>query len=451
MAGAAGSLLSGGTCEFYPRWNIIPSPINPAIPSEIYHSANGTPAQNVAKVFQMAYGGIENAIGKNDTILLRPNLQWSRNGYTNTEVGKAMIDLILNRPGGFKGEIIVIEDQHRNDPHTNPNSGWCTEDRLSNGPYNWFGLIQHYVDNADSYPNGIHTDPVTEQINVTFQFLLDSAGFTLENPHPILTTYGGKSYAGQSELLDGSVNPFLQFKRAYPANTCYYVIRSDARYSSAIARESPLKTEYCMSYPMFKSQHSGIYVSLFQSHPLAWDPDREGFTLQPVKLINMSTLNHHGDYAGVTSVVKSHFGMVCGTFHQTGWYDATPSTFYYAGGAIGYWMATIRRADLHVSCAERIGCESRWEANAFQAKSVAISTDPVALDYYVGKYILFPAGGTYGLGGQKAMEPCTNDPSVETGYYYKTLEFCRDPLKDHSVINGTLNEDEMEIHRYDFA
>ena len=43
----------------------------------------------------------------------------------------------------------------------------------------------------------------------------------------------------------------------------------------------------------------------------------------------------------------------------------------------------------------------------------------------------------------------SNDPSLEGGYYGLTLEFCRDPLADHSVINGTLDEDEMVVHPFD--
>jgi hypothetical protein len=103
-----------------------------------------------------------------------------------------------------------------------------------------------------------------------------------------------------------------------------------------------------------------------------------------------------------------------------------------------------------MSCAERIGRVSRQESDAVRAKSVAISKDPVALDYYVGKRILFPAGGEYGLGGESAERPTSNDPSLEGGYYALTLEFCRDPLADHSIINGTLDESEMAVHLYDF-
>lgn len=414
--------------------------------SHIYHSHNGTPAQNLARVFEAAYGGIENFIGYNDIVLLRPNLQWPRNGYTNTLVGQAMIDLILNRPGGFAGEIIVIENEHRGDPHTSENSGWCTSNKLSNGPYNWFELIQHYIDNAGEFPDGIHTDPVTGQINVSFQFLLSSYSFTLANPHPILSTYGGYSYAGVTVGMGPTEDPFLRLKSQYPTRTCMFVRRDDLVYSDAIARVAPLQTQYAMSYPVIKSQHSGLYVSYYRGHPTAWDPATETFTDQPVKLINMATLNHHGTYAGVTSIVKAHFGMCSNTFHNTGWPSASPSTFHYAGGAIGCWLATIRQPDLHMSCAERIGRTGRQESNAYQARSIAISTDPVALDYYVGKYILFPAGGTYGAGGGHATATDTNDPSLPTGYYGLTLEFCRDPLADHSIINGTLTESEMAVH-----
>jgi hypothetical protein len=113
-------------------------------------------------------------------------------------------------------------------------------------------------------------------------------------------------------------------------------------------------------------------------------------------------------------------------------------------------MSTIRQPDLHMSCAERIGRTSRQETNAYRPRAIAISTDPVALDYYVGKYILFPAGGTYGLGGSHAALEDTNDPSVPGSYYGLTLEFCRDPLADHSIINGTLDEQEMNVHLHEY-
>jgi hypothetical protein len=207
-AGVAGGLLCGGSLLCGARADAWPKSA-PRAPSDIYHARNGRPSQNLTKVFDLAYGGIENFIGPNDVVLLRPNLQWPRNGYTDSDVGKAMIDLILNRPGGFFGEIIVIEDEHRSDPHTSSYSGWCTTNKLSNGPYNWFELIQHYIDNAADYPTGIHTDPVTGQINVSFQFLQGGYSFTLADPHPILTTYGGYSFEGGRVRVVSGYDPFL--------------------------------------------------------------------------------------------------------------------------------------------------------------------------------------------------------------------------------------------------
>ncbi len=447
QAGATG-LAGGLLCR---HGSLLPTAWAGGAPvSNIYHSFNGTAAQNVGKVFEMAYAGIENFIGPNDIVVLRPNLQWPRNGYTNSRIGKALIDLILNRPGGFTGEIIVVENQHRGIPHTSDNSGWVTQNKLSNGPWNWFELIQHFVEHQEDYSNGMHTDPVTGQTNVTFQFLLKRQSFTLDDPHPILSTYGGMYFGGQLAFFDDDVEPFLTFKYDYPTRTCFYAFRNDLVYSNEIARVTPLNTEYVMNYPVFKSLHSGLYISLYKNHRFAWDPRTEAFTDIPVKFINMCTLNHHGRYAGVTSIVKGHFGMPYDAFHFVGWPDANPATFYYAGGAIGYWMHHIRKADLHMSCAERVGTIGRKEENAYQAKAVAIATDPVALDYYVGKNILFPAGGRFGLGGRDAELPMTNDPDLKGGYYHLTLEFCHDPLADHSIINGTLNENEMDVHRFAF-
>ena len=453
-AGMAGGLVAryGSVSNARTPEGDTPLPTSGQQPSsDIYCSQNGSPEENVAKVFEMAYGGIENFIGPDDVVVLRPNLQWARNGYTNTEVGFAVMDQILRRPGGFHGEIIVVENQHRPTPHTHYHSGWVTEDKASNGPYNWFELIQYFRDHMDEYPDGVHIDPVTGQTNISFQFLMRGYECVLEDPHPMLPTYSGYRLAGSWERLDPEVDPFLWFKETYADRTCFYVQLWDLQYTSAIARVGPLRAQYRMTYPIVKSLHSGLYVSLYKDHTLAWDPQAESFTQQPVKLINLATLNHHGSYAGVTSVVKSHFGIADPNFHDAGWDGDDPPTFYYAGGAIGYWLDKIRRPDLHMSCAERIGLESRNEHDAYRARTIAISTDPVALDYYVGKHVLFPAGGPWGEGGAYASALDSHDPSLAEGHYARTLQLCHDPMADHSIINGTLDEEQMVVRRHDFA
>ena len=48
----------------------------------IYRSVNGTPAENMEKVIALA-GGIGSFIGKNDIVVIKPNVQWWNQGAPN--------------------------------------------------------------------------------------------------------------------------------------------------------------------------------------------------------------------------------------------------------------------------------------------------------------------------------------------------------------------------------
>ena len=104
------------------------------------------------------------------------------------------------------------------------------------------------------------------------------------------------------------------------------------------------------------------------------------------------------------------------------------------GGAVGQFMKTIRMADLNIISAEYVGHEGRWDTPV-HVKTVLASTDPVALDYYAGRYVLLPLGGS-----KKAY----NDPDNLEGPFREYLELC------HAQGIGTLNENEMLINRFNF-
>jgi hypothetical protein len=416
--------------------------------------AGGTPALNVAKVFDLAYGGIQNFIGQNDIVLLRPNLQWNQNGYTNTDIAKAMTDLILNRPGGFSGEIIYVENTYRATPDSYPlaETGWHASNKSSNGPYNWFELVQYYIDNAASYPNGIHTDPTTGKINVSFMFLDQVNNRTLGSAAPIPSQYYGTVFHRASGTIDGTVNPFLRLKNNMAAQTTNGLFtRSDLVYSLAAGARPGFSPTYVYNprFCVFKSRHSGLYISPFEAYPTAWDPATETFTAFPVKFINMTTLNHHSNYAGVTSVVKGYMAITEATS-----YPHTAGSFHPVGGTFGWLMNKITSAHLHMVCAERVGTTNRqMGAGAPYARSIAISTDPIALDLYAGKYILYPRGGLYGQGGGSANNADTNNPDlnqVPGSYYGQTIDWARSPMADGSIINGTLDESKIAVVKYDF-
>ena len=98
------------------------SEINPF--NTIYRAINGRPDMNLAKVIDMM-GGIETIIGDDDIVLIKPNAQWWNHGVPNLAALKAFIDLIMERPGGFKGEVVLAENCHRGPmPWDAHRSGW---------------------------------------------------------------------------------------------------------------------------------------------------------------------------------------------------------------------------------------------------------------------------------------------------------------------------------------
>jgi hypothetical protein len=389
--------------------------------SHIYESQNGTPEQNMAKVLERM-GGIETLIGKNDIVIIKPNGQQIGHNMSNTNTIKEYIDQVLSI-GGFKGEVIVCENHH----HINDNAaGWITA--LRNGDYNLNELIDYYQN------KGIH--------NVTKYHWKDAgivpnSRFTITDP--------GKIVSGPDEG-DG-----------------YVWTEEEYSYQGKKVK---------MSYPIFTSVWSGVTIDFKNG---AWKDGK--CTGQPVKFINISALRHHSN-TGVTATVKNYLGVVdltCGYhgINPQGYYN-----FHYIavdwpaigiirnsmkafitrdfserqkilskfaqfvgpqngalGGAVGHFMKTIRSADLNIITAEYAGHEGRKNKPA-HTKTVLASTDPVALDYYAGKYVLFP------LGGKRARD---NDPDNPHGTFRQYLDLC------HAQGIGTLNEAEMILHKYDFS
>lgn len=97
-------------------------------PSEkIYRAVNGTPEQNLKKIIQLI-GGIERIIGSGDVVLIKPNVQWWSQGASNLMALATFVNLIMDRSGGFRGEVIISENCHRGpSPWAHDSSGWVHE------------------------------------------------------------------------------------------------------------------------------------------------------------------------------------------------------------------------------------------------------------------------------------------------------------------------------------
>ncbi len=373
--------------------------------SLIYEAKNGTPEQNMAKVIEMM-GGIGKIIDKNDIVILKPNAQWWNQGMTNTNAMKGFIELVLG-VSGFAGEIIIAENHHCYGSRYSPNiRGWNTQNR--NGDFNYNELVAYFnrkgFRNVTKY-HWVDAGPFSGDESLKSKLMRP----VKEVVKKILNIQRGKLVSGPEEG-DG-----------------YVWTEIDYHYNGKKTR---------MTYPVFTSEYSKTTIDFKKG---AWKNGK--YTGQPVKFINFAGLNHHSSFAGATSAVKNYLGVVDLTCGYKGARPRGYHNFHYIGipgmgGAVGTFMKTIRRADLNIVTADWTGFGSRTDTSlAARTRTIIAGTDPVALDYYGTKYVLYPLGGPVAN---------LNNPDDKKGPLRKYLELCC------TQGIGTLDEQKMEILKYKF-
>jgi len=329
----------------------------------VYRALNGTPAENLTKVIEML-GGIEKIVGADDTVVIKPNVQWWNQGVPNLSALKTLIDLIMNRAGGFNGEVVIAENCHRgSEPWNSTNSGW----------------IRKFERNSDI--QGI------ENYNDLCRHLKNKYEKIFSTYHWIRVSYGAKRVYGPS---DGDGYVYCDGTGGVPL----------LRYDNGLTGEGYRAT--IMTYPVFTTDKGTI--TDFKNG--IWS--KGSYTGQPLRFINFAALNHHSTYCGATSAIKNYLGISdlsggADPFNQgklTGEYYNFHSFPFnkwspgpkpgMLGAEIAVFMDTVRKADLNISTAEWIGIASRTEPPVAHTRTVLASKDPVALDYHATKYILYP-------------------------------------------------------------
>ena len=79
--------------------------------ASVFRSVNGRPKDNLIKVLEMM-GGVERFIGRDDIVIIKPNLQWWNQGAPNISALNTFVDLIFGKSEGFYGEVIIAENTH---------------------------------------------------------------------------------------------------------------------------------------------------------------------------------------------------------------------------------------------------------------------------------------------------------------------------------------------------
>jgi hypothetical protein len=323
--------------------------ITPGQLVDVYVARNGSPVQNVNRVINLA-GGIQHFIDVDDIVVIKPNGQWPNEGYTHTQCIKALIDMVLSRPGGFTGEVILMEHVHR-DPTEAMNGNYCWNMSVGNRVNNWPDM--NYLDLiADYHNHGF--------VNVTANPLFDSGqGNYVKVIGPASIGAGNQGWVHS-----------------------LYTTTANGRTIE-------------LSYPILRSSHSDKLIDLKYG---VWQGG--SYTGQKVKLIFTPTLNNHGsfnseDYAGPTSALKTHIGIVdfanIGSnysLHSVGY--QSPISPQAMGESVGHLITQLLSPTFYMTCAEFTGYRSRTNPIAAQTRTVGLCSEPVTLDYWMCKYVMYP-------------------------------------------------------------
>lgn len=331
--------------------------------SIVYRSINGTPEQNLRKVIELT-GGIEKIIGSEDVVLIKPNIQWWNHGAPNLAALKTFVDLIMERPGGFQGEVVLAENCHRGScPWNSTGSGWA-----------------HNFERNSDLTN-------ISNLNELSRILKGRYKERFSTCHLIDVGAGNRRIYGPSE---GTGYIYCDGSKGVPLILCE---------NGAVG---PNHRATIMTYPIIKTDRGTIID--FKNG--VWE--KGTYTGQPLRFINFPALNHHSIYCGLTSAIKNYMGItdLSGGSDPENGGRLTKNYFNFhsfpfnkwspgpspgmLGKEIGTFMKTIRKADLNITTAEWVGLASRSEPPVAHTRAVMACTDPVAIDYHAAKYLLYP-------------------------------------------------------------
>jgi hypothetical protein len=193
-----------------------------------------------------------------------------------------------------------------------------------------------------------------------------------------------------------------------------------------------------LSHAILRSAYSGKLIDLKNG---VWQDG--GYNGQAARLIFLPTLNNHAsygveDYAGPTSALKCHLGIVDFTgpgsysLHGVGYND--PASPQAMGETVGQLITQILNPAFYLTCAEYTGYRSRTDSTAAHTRTVGLCADPVTLDYWMCKYVMYPCATS-----QTFMNP-DNDNHLR-----QALLGCQ------SKGVGTVNEAEMAVQQSDLS
>ena len=282
-------------------------------------------------------------ISSEDVILIKVNSQWDERGGTNTDLVKSLIQILIEHPEGFNGEIIVCD---------NGQAQFGSD--MAGGSLNW--RYNNAEDKSQSMQKVV--DQFSDKYKVS-TFLWDT-----------ITKNEVKEYL-EDDYEDG-----------------YIVYKNPDPYTGII-----------VSYPKFKTKY-GTYISFKYG---VWDQAKNKYDSNKLKIINVPVLKTHGIY-GVTASVKHYMGVVSDKLTNHNAHNSVGNGGMGTQMAETR-VPTLNIIDAIWINAIPKGGPSTPYNKAVQTKLIAASIDPIALDYWSAKNILIPASKEIGYSNVKSLDP----------------------------------------------
>jgi len=275
------------------------------------------------------FSGSEGLIDSEDVIILKINSQWDERGGTNTDLIKSLIVEIAEHPDGFRGEVVIADN------------GQAQYGSTGHG-----GSLDYQNNNAQDLNQSMNS------IVKLFDKRLRVSSYLWDS---ITEKIVGEYFDGNEE--DG------------------YVVST---------RVNPL-TNVLVSYPKFRT----IYGSKISFKYGVWDPEKNEYNSNRLKIINIPVLKCHFIF-GVTGALKHYMGVPSDKISAKLGYRIHSTV---GRGGMGTLMANTRVPVLNILDAIYVNAKpgtgpKTTYSNAINAKIIAASSDPVALDYWASKNIL---------------------------------------------------------------
>jgi len=319
-----------------------------------------------------AWGSSTGIIASDDIVVIKVNAQWKARGTTNTDLLRGLIYRILQHPDGFTGEIVIYGN----------GQGWGSFDGNPTAVNYYEGtpIENSVIVNAE------------DQSTTTVDYLVN----TVFASDPV-----------SSYLADSTIANFI----------------TDSDHTSNGFRRIAADL---ISYPCFTTS-AGNRVEFKEG---IWNGSSYDSKL---KFINVPMLKHHdsAQWFGMSGALKHCYGLLSMSDGYGGDFSADDIRhFGELGSQCGKMYTSVRAPDLTILDCIWISFASQEgypDNTVSRENKIVAGVDPVAIDYWASKNLLYPLGGDYAA---------YHNPDDTASELYSHLVLARDTINNAGGIAG---------------